>query len=174
MYDRLTGDRGRSLALLRRAFDVPGTSASAEVVAVAEAEGRVAGALVAFAVDESLGRARSFMRLTLRATPPWRWPGALWLYWAGARAAPSPPLASLYIDALAVDPASRRQGVAKALLRHAEELASERGIRRVSLDTALDNRAARALYRASGYDEVAYRPAGRGLPGFVALVKPLS
>jgi hypothetical protein len=29
------------------------------------------------------------------------------------------------------------------------------------------------LYAREGFDEVAYRPAGRGLPGFVALVKRL-
>ena len=44
----------------------------------------------------------------------------------------------------------------------------------VALDTSLDNKPARALYLTAGYDEVAYRPAGRGLPGFVALVKQLS
>ena len=48
------------------------------------------------------------------------------------------------------------------------------GLPAIALDTALDNRAARALYLGAGYEEVAYRAPGRGLPGFVALVKPLS
>ena len=37
----------------------------------------------------------------------------------------------------------------------------------------MSNAAARALYAGEGFGEVAYRAAGRGLPGFVALVKPL-
>jgi hypothetical protein len=37
----------------------------------------------------------------------------------------------------------------------------------------LGNEEARALYAREGFEEVAYRPPARGLPGFVALVKPL-
>jgi hypothetical protein len=43
----------------------------------------------------------------------------------------------------------------------------------VSLDTTMSNEGARALYAATGYDEVIYRPASRQLPGFVGLVKPV-
>ena len=43
----------------------------------------------------------------------------------------------------------------------------------MALDTTLPNKAARSLYASAGFDEVAYRPPARGLPGFVALVKPL-
>jgi ribosomal protein S18 acetylase RimI-like enzyme len=160
--------------VLARALETPGTNASAEIVSVGELDGRVAGALAAFPVDEAAPRARAFMRLTLRSIPPWRWPGALGLYSAGARAAPEPPQATLYVDALAVEHSARRRGVARALLAHAEADARRRGLPAVALDTSLDNKPARALYLDAGYDEVAYRPPGRGLPGFVALVKPLS
>ena len=95
----------------------------------------------------------------------------VWLFWAGAHATPSPPEETLYVDALAVDAGARRQGAARALLAEAEREARERGLPAVSLDTALDNKAARSLYLSAGFDEVAYRPPGRGLPGFVALVK---
>jgi ribosomal protein S18 acetylase RimI-like enzyme len=47
----------------------------------------------------------------------------------------------------------------------------ERGLGAVTLDTTMDNDAARALYASAGFDEVAYRAATRVLPGFVALVK---
>jgi ribosomal protein S18 acetylase RimI-like enzyme len=174
MYDRFAGSGERALALLARAVDTPGNSASAEVVAVGELEGRPAGAMAAFPVAEAPARARAFLRLTLRSIPPVRWPGALWLYWAGAHAAPTPPEATLYVDALAVDESARRRGVARALLAHAESEARRRHLPAVSLDTSLDNEPARALYQEAGYDEVAYRPPARGLPGFVALVKPLS
>ena len=173
MYDRFIGPRRRALRLLRRAFDAAGTNASSEVVWVAELEGRLAGAIAAFPVGETLGRARSFLRLALRTLPPWRWPTMLWLYWAGARATPAPPDDALYVDALATHPELRRRGAARALLEHAEERARSLGLSHVALDTALTNRPARALYGSVGFDEVAYRPAARGLPGFVALVKEL-
>jgi ribosomal protein S18 acetylase RimI-like enzyme len=173
MYDRFAGGRERALGTLERAFREPGNSAAAEVIWVVSVEGEVAAAMAAFPVDEALSRSRAFLRLALRQASFWRWPGALRLYWLGGRASPSPPRASFYIDALATDPAHRRRGLARALLDEAERQARTRGLPAVALDTTLDNRAARALYRSAGFDEVAYRPATRTLPGFAALVKPL-
>jgi len=174
MYDRFAGGRERALELLRRSLAAPDNSASAGIVTIAEQDGRVVGALAAFPVGEAAARSRAFLLLSLRAMPPWRWPAAVWLYWAGAHAAPTPPETTLYVDALAVEAPARRRGTARALLRHAESRARELGLPAVSLDTALDNKAARSLYLSEGYDEVAYRPPARGLPGFVALVKPLN
>jgi ribosomal protein S18 acetylase RimI-like enzyme len=174
MYDRFAGGRERALRVLERSLEEPGTASSAEVASVVELDGEVAGAMAAFPVDEAGARARAFLGLALRAAPPWRWPTALYLYWAGGRAAPSPPAAALYIDALATDPAFRRRGAARALLAEAEREARERGLPTLALDTTISNKPARALYAGEGFDEVAYRPPGRGLPGFVALVKPLS
>jgi ribosomal protein S18 acetylase RimI-like enzyme len=173
MYDRFMGGREQALRVLRRAFATTGTNASAEVVTVAELDGRVAAVSAAFPVEETVPRAEAFLRLTLRALPPWRWPSALWLYYSGARAAPHPPVHALYVDALATDPALRRRGAARALLRAAERRATELRLPAVALDTSLDNHAARSLYLSEGFEEVAYRPARRGLPGFVALVKRL-
>jgi len=174
MYDRFAGSRRRSLRVLERALEQPGNSASAETVTLAEADGRVVAAMSAFPVGEAAVRSRAFLWLALRGLPPWRWPAAVWLYWAGAHAAPTPPDVTLYVDALAVHAGARRRGTARALLEDAERQARERGLPAVSLDTTLDNKPARALYLSVGYEEVAYRPPVRGLPGFVALVKPLS
>jgi ribosomal protein S18 acetylase RimI-like enzyme len=174
MYERLGGGRDRAERLIRRAFERSGNSASREVVTVAEPDGRVAGALVAFPVPEAMPRARSFLRVTMGGMPPWRWPAALGLYWQAGRAAPAPPETSLYIDALAVADGSRRRGVGRALLDQAERRARDLGLSTVALETALENKPARALYLGAGYEEVAYRPAVRGLPALVALVKPLS
>jgi ribosomal protein S18 acetylase RimI-like enzyme len=174
MYDRFAGGQGRAYRLLRRAFETPGNNASAEVIQVVEADAGVAAALAAFPVDQTTSRASSFLRLALWAVPPWRWPGTLWLYWAGARAAPNPPPSALYVDALATDPGQRRRGAARALLEEAERKARRLGLPAVALDTALDNRGARSLYLEAGFEEVAYRPPARGLPGFVALVKELA
>jgi ribosomal protein S18 acetylase RimI-like enzyme len=173
MYDRFSGGHDRALRALRRSLAEPGTASSAEVVYVAELDDQLAGAMAAFPVEEAGHRARGFLRLAVRGAPPWVWPTALYLYWIGGRAAPSPPASAFYVDALATDPAFRRRGVARALLAEAEHEARRRRLPAVALDTALTNETARALYAGEGFDEVAYRPAGRGLPGFVALVKKL-
>ncbi|HEX3277829.1 MAG TPA: GNAT family N-acetyltransferase [Thermoleophilaceae bacterium] len=173
MYDRFAGGRKRALALLERSLREPGNASSADVVWVAELDGRVVGAMAGFPVAEALARSRSFLALALRAAPPWRWPLALSLYWAGGRASPSPPPRAFYVDALATDAAFERRGVASALLAEAERLARARRLPAIALDTTMDNAGARALYARAGYSEVAYRAAGRGLPGFVALVKEL-
>jgi ribosomal protein S18 acetylase RimI-like enzyme len=174
MYDAYAGGRRRALALIERAFDARSANAhSADVIWVAELDGRVAGAMAAFDVEESPRRARAFLRLTLRSVPPWQWPRTLWLYWLGGRASPSPPARSFYVDALATAPRARRRGVATALLASAEREAAAREAPCVALDTMLDNDAARALYASAGFEELAYKPAAHGLPGFVALVKRL-
>jgi ribosomal protein S18 acetylase RimI-like enzyme len=174
MYNRFAGGHERALRVLERSLAEPGTASSAEVVWVAALDGEVAGAMAAFPVEEATIRARAFLRLALRGAPPWHWPVALYLYWAGGRAAPSPPASALYVDALATDPRFRRRGAARALLAQAERGARERRLPAVALDTTIANEPARKLYASEGYDEVAYRPPGRGLPGFVALVKPLT
>jgi ribosomal protein S18 acetylase RimI-like enzyme len=173
MYDRFAGGRERAVRLLERSLGDPGNASSAEVVWVVELDGTVAAAMAAFPVEEAIGRSAAFLRLALRHAPPWRWPEALLLYWLGGRAAPSPPAPALYVDALATHPRFRRRGAARALLAEAERQARARGLPAVALDTTIGNEQARALYTSEGFEEVAYRPAGRGLPGFVGLVKVL-
>ena len=85
---------------------------------------------------------------------------------------PGPPAAAFYVDALATDPRYRRHGVARAAGRgRARGAAPCAALRSARYDT--EQRRRPRLYAAEGFDEVAYRPAARGLPGFVALVKPL-
>jgi ribosomal protein S18 acetylase RimI-like enzyme len=173
MYDRFAGGRERALRTLERAFRDPGNSAAAEVVWVAELDGRLGAAMAAYPVEEALVRSRALLGLALRGSPFWRWPGALRLYWLSGRASPSPPTAAFYIDALATDSRLRRRGLASALLAEAERQARARGLPAVALDTRIENKPARALYVKEGFDEVAFRPATRSLPGFVALIKPI-
>jgi ribosomal protein S18 acetylase RimI-like enzyme len=170
IYDRFSGNRDRAVAILERAFAEPGNVASSEVVWLVELEGMTAAAMAAFPITEGPPRARAFIRLALRAVPFWLWPRTLRLYSAGTRSARED---SLYIDALATEPSLRRRGAARALLDEAEREARANGLRAVTLDTTIDNEGARALYAASGYDEVAYRGPSRVLPGFVALVRPV-
>lgn len=171
MYDRFSGGRERALHTLERAFHEPWNVASADAVWVVELDGRVAGAMSAFPVDQAAKRSHAFLRLALRASPPWRWPKTMRLFWLGGRASPSPPPAAFYIDALAIDPGFRRRGAARALLAEAERQARARRLRTVALDTTVDNAPARALYAGAGFDEVASRPPAHGLPGFIALLK---
>lgn len=56
-----------------------------------------------------------------------------------------------YLEDLFVNPAARRQGVARALMLHAEQFARESRAERLTLSTAHDNHAAQALYRSLGY-----------------------
>ena len=57
------------------------------------------------------------------------------------------------LNDLYVDAGSRRGGVARSLLDAAASFAREDGAAGVSLETTLDNAAARALYRAAGWNE---------------------
>lgn len=57
------------------------------------------------------------------------------------------------LNDLFVDPAARRQGVAWALLEAAAGFARSDGAAGIALETAQDNAAARALYRAAGWRE---------------------
>jgi GNAT superfamily N-acetyltransferase len=173
MYDRYAGSRPLAERALRRALQSERTTASGDVVWVAEGHGRAIAAMAAMPYDEWTPRAVGFLRATLRSIPPWRWPGALWLYRATGRTAPEPPISCMYVDSLATDPGHRRQGAARALLAVAEEEARRKGLRSLALDTWIDNRPARALYLAEGFEEVAYTPAISGLPGGVSLMKEL-
>ena len=108
--------------------------------------------------------------------PPWRLPATFRHLSAAGAVSPYPPLDAYYIDALAVDPAYRRLGVARTLLGIAETEAQRHGLRKLALDTGLHNLPARALYGASGFSEREIRRAPNartaqalGGPGFVGL-----
>ena len=57
------------------------------------------------------------------------------------------------LNDLYVDAGSRRRGVARALLDAAAAFARSDGAAGISLETTQDNAAARALYRAAGWNE---------------------
>ena len=57
------------------------------------------------------------------------------------------------LNDLFVDSTARRKGVARALLDAAAAFARENGGAGISLETTRDNDAARALYRAAGWNE---------------------
>jgi ribosomal protein S18 acetylase RimI-like enzyme len=57
------------------------------------------------------------------------------------------------LNDLYVDAGARRKGVARTLLDAAAAFAREAGAAGISLETSRDNAAARALYRAAGWNE---------------------
>jgi len=57
------------------------------------------------------------------------------------------------LNDLYVDAATRRKGVARALLDAAADFAREDGAAGIALETTVDNTAARALYRSAGWQE---------------------
>jgi ribosomal protein S18 acetylase RimI-like enzyme len=179
-YDAYAGSESRARSMLSAVYTRPGHAASFEVCEVAELDGELAGVIAWFPVSEGDHRARRFVSLTVPRLPPWRWPGLLRHLRAAGTLSPHPPPGTLYVDALAVDPAFRRRGVASALLRHAEAFAAAHGLEGVALDTGLHNEPARALYEASGYAEREVRRAPSpavaeaiGGPGFVSYLKRL-
>jgi ribosomal protein S18 acetylase RimI-like enzyme len=173
LYDRYAGSRKLAERTISRALDREGTTASADVVWVAELEGEPAGAMAAMAFVEWTPRAYAFLRTTLRSIPPWRWPGAFWVYQAGGRAGAGPPETCFYVDSLATAKPFRRRGVATALLAHAELRARELGLDSVALDTWVDNHAALALYQGQGFKELGRSTGRGGLPGGVLMLKYL-
>ncbi len=58
---------------------------------------------------------------------------------------------------IVVDPVQASRGHGTALLAEFERAAAERGAIRAVLEVAADNAAARALYRRSGYEQIARR-----------------
>jgi ribosomal protein S18 acetylase RimI-like enzyme len=173
MYDLFAGGRARAAKVLAAAYERDGNSASREVVMVAALDGRVAGAMAAFPVAEGDDRARSFLRLTLARTPPWRWPRTLRVFRLGGRLTPPAPGDALYIDALATAQDFRRRGVATALLEAAERRASAVGLRAIALDTAERNLAAQALYEGFGMERSGRSEGVGEIPGAIAYLKRL-
>jgi ribosomal protein S18 acetylase RimI-like enzyme len=179
-YTAYAGSEERALAMLEAVFGLRGHAASYERCRVAVAGDRVVGVVAGFPVPDGDRLSRRFVRLTFRRLPLWRWPGTVRHLRAAGGLAPRPPFDAYYVDALAVDPAWRRRGVATRLLAEAEHLAAKAGMRRLALDTGLQNAAARRLYEAYGFRqrEIRRAPDARtadalGGPGFVGYLKAL-
>jgi ribosomal protein S18 acetylase RimI-like enzyme len=127
-----------------------------------------------YPVWEGADRAAAYAALGLREATVWRRPAMLRFLRRMERATPAPAAQSLYVDALGTAPESRRRGVGTALLAAVEERAGRLGLRRLSLETEVDNTPARALYERCGFEPGAVGRQFRGLPQYVSYVKELA
>jgi ribosomal protein S18 acetylase RimI-like enzyme len=180
-YTAYAGSEKRALRLLNAVWPRRGHAASYEFCRVAIDDTQPVGVISGFPVGDGDRLSRRFVALTLLRMPPWRLPGTFRHLNAAGAVSPYPPLDAYYIDALAVDPAYRRLGVARRLLKIAEGEALRHGLRRLALDTGLHNAPARALYRDYGFTEREIRRApdertakALGGPGFVGYLKDLA
>ena len=77
-----------------------------------------------------------------------------------------------HLNLLAVDPAHRRQGIARALVQWLEETALTAGTFIIGLELRAGNEAARNLYRALGYRELGHIPGYyQGLESAIRMVR---
>jgi ribosomal protein S18 acetylase RimI-like enzyme len=173
LHDRFAGSRERALDLITKAFDSTGHSGSAEVVRVAEIDGRPVGVIGCYPDWEGSARGRADVRLGLRGRPLLRRLPLLVFVLRMQRAIPESPREALYVDALATAPEFRRQGVARALLAAAEDEARQLGLIRICLETELTNRPARRLYESCGFVVLAEGRRIRGIPRFVSYVRKI-
>jgi ribosomal protein S18 acetylase RimI-like enzyme len=170
MYEQIARGRGQAMRMIETEL----RAGMLDATWVAELDGAVAGAMVAYPYREDGARARSLLLIATRRSPLWRWPGIARVFWRGHRHAPGHPPDSLYVDALAVDTRFRRRGVALALLEHAASTAATRGLSGVSLDTAETNEAAVALYRRAGFEVADVIPARPPVPAILAFRRPIA
>ena len=148
-FDAYAGDPERARRLVDRLYRRRANAASWQVCRVAVAGDGVVGVLAAYPsakADRLAG-----VRPDLTVTPPWRWPRLFRYSRAAARVDPQPPARAWYVDALAVDPAWRRRGVATALLTDAEAQAHAHGWPVIALDAEIDNLGAQSLYAGAGF-----------------------
>src|SRR3954463_5604519 len=138
-YTAYAGSEKRALALLQAVFKEPTHAASYDCCTGACVDGELVGVVAGFPVISGDRLSRRFIRLTLPKLPPWRWWGTFRHLRAAGDVAPSPPNDAYYVDALAVAANWRRQGIAPRLLDEAHRQAEQAGLRRVALDTGLQN-----------------------------------
>jgi len=59
----------------------------------------------------------------------------------------------LYLEAIYVLPDYRKQGVARAFIEHAEEIAKDKGITQLASDCLLENHASELFHKSCGFRE---------------------
>ncbi|MEM7223813.1 MAG: GNAT family N-acetyltransferase [Pseudomonadota bacterium] len=136
--------------IVERRFHFKGTTKSFHCCHVAEQSGRVVGKLHAHPIDAVLNDPPDPL------VPDDRY-AVVEVFDHLDVAAPD----SYYINAIAVYPEHRGQGIGGALMAQAEEHARQGGFTTLSLAVFEENEGALRLYRRHGFEEVARHPAAK-------------
>ena len=111
--------------------------------AVAEIDGKVVGGLVGYPVADEPEP------VDVESTPPMFVP---------LRELENLAPGTWYVNSVAVFPEARGLGVGSQLMKHAEQIAKDLGLRGLSLIVSDANHGARQLYERLGYEEIDTRP----------------
>lgn len=168
-------------ALGRRATDIvseayirPDHELSYVYVTFAETEGRIVGMASGYPADAH----RGFTTRPLQMAAGWHRYRLAAMSRASRRVLrfiDTVPDGEFYVRALAVYPEHRGCGIGTLLMRSLEQTARATGSRRLALDVAARNRAARRLYERLGMIGEAESPRWFGLPNtnLIRMTKPL-
>ncbi len=147
----------RFVAIVSEAFVEPGHDMSYQHAWFAEHDGAIVGLVSGYSAAEHQ-RAKNgplFRAAGVGAVRPF----AAWLLARGFFSfMDRVPEGDWYLQAIAVDPASRGFGIGSILFDHAERIAAEGNARRLALDVAIDNDRARSLYESRGMSVTATSP----------------
>jgi ribosomal protein S18 acetylase RimI-like enzyme len=144
------GDHTFCLGVLREIFSQPGNRFSHDRATLGVQGNEVAALLVAFPGNEIAGRNWAFLRQSPSIYGVRKYLRLLVNFIMGFTAKECEN-DEFYIAHLAVTPAFRNKGIARALLQEAEKQAAGSGLRKVSLLVEIGNTLAIMLYQAVGY-----------------------
>lgn len=144
------GGHARQLKAVQHFFTLPGNRFSAQFCHVVVENDAVAGALVTFPAYE-LDRLNS--TLARHLFKEYTVGEILKLAWRSLPSLSGPEVfpGEYYVANIAVSPAFRRQGVARALLNFTDQMAHDLGFKTVSLNVDYENEPAKKLYLSHGY-----------------------
>lgn len=149
--------------IVARAYTEPGHELSYLYVTFAERDGRIIGMASGYSAEAH----RQFTNQPLRTAAGWRrYRLAIFSRISRRllRFIDTVPDGDFYVRAVAVDRAHRGAGVGTLLMRSLEDRARALGSKRLALDVAAKNRAARRLYENLGMIAEAESPKWFGLP----------
>ncbi|MCQ6562508.1 GNAT family N-acetyltransferase [Paenibacillus mendelii] len=135
-----TDDTEKALEAMTFWFSQPANRLSYENCIVIEAEGRVAGALLAYHGSELTALDRPLLDRIASISGE-----------SGLSFPQEAMIDEYYLDSIAVDNAFRGQGLGKQLMQAFEEEGAKRGYPRLALIVELGNENAKRLYAAQGY-----------------------
>jgi len=149
-------NRGKTTAkdYIRHEFSKGGGFLGHRVHTVVEHEGKVIGVGAFYYLEQTKEMEKESFSNLLSFFNFWRLLQVLY-YSLHTKSIVEPPReGSVYIADLGVNPEYRGKGVGSALLQHATEKAKANGFREMSLDVALNNPRAEALYSRLGFTVV--------------------